>query len=275
MFDFQKGFNAIKNNQTAMDAYYTNLQNFITPGYKSSNMTFQELINQSLGTGIGATSQSVNISFSQGSVQKTGGATDLALNGDGFFALWDGEKQHFTRTGRFAFKDGKLIDPTSGMTVQGFSLDPSGNPSNKTLSEVSLPFDPVTKLYGGKFTGFKFDDGGKLYGEMRVTDPLTLQTTSTVVPLFQVGIASFANPGGLKRSGTTTFTASDMSGKAIVGVSGEGALGSVVAQSLEMSNISIAEEVQKIMLAKQNYEANFAAFRSMDRMLETAIGLIR
>lgn len=275
MFDYQKQFNAIKNNQQALDSYFSNMQNFVTPGYRSSNVTFQELINQSLGTGIGAMSQHVNISFSQGPVQKTGLPADLALNGNGFFVLWDGHKQHYTRAGRFGFKDGKLVDPTTGMAVQGYALGESGNHSSKNLSDINLQFDPVTKLYGGKYTGFKFDDGGKLYGEMRVTDPLTMQTTSTVVPIFQVGVASFANPGGLTRSGTTTFAASELSGDAVVGVSGEGALANVVSQSLEMSNISLAEEVQKIMLARQNYEANFAAFRSMDKMTETAIGLIR
>lgn len=274
MFDYNKQFNAIKNNQEAMDSYFSNLQNFVTPGYKSSNVTFQEIINQSSGTGIGAMTQHVNISLSQGNIQKTGSPTDLALNGSGFFVLSDGHKQHFTRAGRFSFKDGKLIDPNTGMAVQGFALDSAGNPS-KTAANINLPFDPVTKLYGGKYTGFRFDEGGKLYGETRVTDPLTMQTTASLAPLFQVTVASFANPGGLTRSGATTFAASDLSGKAVLGVSGEGSLALVSAQSLEMSNISLAEEVQKIMLARQNYEANFAAFRSMDRMTETAIGLIR
>lgn len=274
MFDFYKQINAVKNNQEAMNVYFSNLHNFTTPGYKGSNITFQEIMNQSTGMGVGAMRQSRNVSFTQGSIQRTGLPTDLAINGNGFFVLSDGYKNHYTRAGRFAFKDGKMVEPSSGMSLQGYALDQYGNPTTK-LTDINLSFDPVTKLYGGKYTGFHFDNGGKLYGEVRFTDPLTQQSVTQSVPLYQVAVASFANPSGLKPTGTTTFTETEASGQAVVGVSGQGALGQVIAQSLEMSNITIADQISQIMLARQNYEANFAAFKAMDRMRETAIGLIK
>lgn len=272
MFDFNKQVNAIKNNQQQLNLYFQNLQNFTVPGYKGTTMTFQEMMNQSMG--IGAMQQGVNVNFAQGPIVRTGLPTDLALNGNGFFVVSDGVKQHYTRTGRFAFKDGRLVEPLSGMKIQGYALDGTGNPSGK-LGDVNLSFDPTSRTFGGRYSNFRFDEGGKLYGEVQVMDPLTRQVTVQTVPLYQVAVASFANPGGLAKSSNVSFMATEQSGAPVTGVSGQGALGYVVAQSLEMSNVSIPDQISQIMMARQNYEANFAAFRSMDRMTETAIGLIK
>ncbi|MBI2266784.1 MAG: flagellar hook basal-body protein [Armatimonadetes bacterium] len=280
MFDFNKQLNAIMNNQQTLNTLFGNLQNFATPGYKASGTSFQEMVNQSMGSGAGSSIQTTNVQFGEGKIMPTGGTgangtpMDLAIQGNGFFSLSDGKSMHFTRGGRFHFKDGKLSDPTSGMKVMGYALDENGAPTGK-LSEISLSMDPNTRLYGGKYTGFRFDSGGKLYGESRFSDPLTGQSMVSVTPLYQVGVSSFANPSGLRRTGTTTFAASENSGKPVVGVSGQGALGQVVAGALEMSNIDMGQQVSQILMARQNYEANFSAFKAMDRMTDQAIGLIK
>ena len=60
-----------------------------------------------------------------------------------------------------------------------------------------------------------------------------------------------------------------------LGTANTGALGQVQSGKLEMSNVDFAQQAALIGMAKQNYEANFAAFKAMDKLTESAIGLVR
>lgn len=271
MFDMNYQVNAILNNQQQLNTYFNNLQNQFTPGYKAESVNFTDIMNQSMAGR--AKARSSGIIFSQGAIAQTGNPTDLAINGNGFFMLSDGVATHYTRDGRFTWKDGQLVHPT-GMKAMGYALDECGNVSSR-LGPISLNLDAASKLWGGRYTGFHFDGTGKLYGDKTDVDPLTKQVVTTSVPLYQVAVASFANPSGLRKSGTTTFMESENSGQAVVGVSGQGALGQVVPQSLEMANVDFAQQAAAIGMAKINYNANFAAFRAMDKLTESAIGLIK
>ena len=272
MFDMNYQANSILQNQQTLNSRFSNLQNQFTPGYKAETVSFQDLV-----SGFGGKSAKVsttNYDFSQGAITKTNKNTNLAINGNGFFVVHDGNRTHYTRDGRFDVgKDGYLVNP-EGLKVMGYQLDNSGNVSSEQ-QPINMNFDPKTKLYGGKYSSFHFDKAGKMYGVQKTINPLTNQVTEKTVPLFQVAIGSFANASALKKSGNTTFVETDNSGKAVVGTAGQGALGYVEPGSLEMSNIDFAREAAAIGMAKQNYEANFAAFKAMDKLRQSAISLIR
>lgn len=123
-----------------------NLTNVNTPGFKSSQLQFVDLFYQGnaggqggsisyrpggqLGTGLNTLGTSLN--FKAGEVQQTGNSLDLAVNGEGYFILRDGEKQRYTKSGQFQFdKDGTLVSKTSGLQVMGFD-------SNGQLTSISL-----------------------------------------------------------------------------------------------------------------------------------------
>ncbi len=269
-FDINHQANSISNNQKALMSRFSNMQNQFTPGYKAENLEFNDLMSSSAG---GAKKERTSISFTQGQIFKTEQSTNLALNGQGFFMVNDGKDTHYSRDGRFTWQDGALRD-ANGKAVQAFPLDSQGNISGD-MGDMNLSMDPNSKLYGGKYTSFHFDETGKLYGESTVSDPVTGQEVKTSTPLYQVGIASFANAGGLERSGTTSFMPSDDSGDPVVGVAGQGALGQVCAGSLEMSNVDYGREASSVQMTKQNYEANMAAFRAMDKLTQSALGLVR
>jgi flagellar hook protein FlgE len=280
-FDFYKAFNGAGNQMADINLMFSNLMNFTTPGYKAQNTDFQEIMSQ--GMGLGAFDQTNSTTFTQGTVRKTGSALDLAIQ-DGqtgspcstFFVLSDGSRIRYTRAGHFMFKDGKLTDPFSGLHVQGYVLDSKGNKKSDKLQDISLPYDPKTKLYGGMFTGFKFGDGGKLYGEVRISDPLTKETVEKTVPLFQVALANFPDPSALKQDGATTFEATSAAGVPSYGTAGEGAIAaSVQAHSLEMSNVDIATMSQEIIMARLSYDAQFAAFKAMNQMTTDATNLVK
>ncbi len=263
--------NAIMYTQQRLNSHFVNLQNQFTPGYKPEQVEFRDLVTGYGGKG--AQVKSSGIIFEQGQIVKTANPTNLAIEGNGFFVLNDGVRTHYTRDGRFMFKNGELVNP-EGLKVMGYQLDNNGNISSD-LQPISLNFDPKTKLYGGKYTGFHFDSSGKLYGDRTVIDPLTGKAVTTSVPLYQVAVASFANPSGLTKTGTTTFAETENSGQAVVGTAGQGALGRIHPSSLEMATVDFAQQAAAIGMAKQNYEANFAAFKAMDKRRQSAINLIR
>lgn len=272
MFDFNSSANAIQNNQAMLNSHFQNLQNQFTPGYKAESVQFNDIMGQTMGGG-GAKTQQSGIIFSQGQLFQTENPTNLAIDGQGFFMVNDGNQTHYTRDGRFSFNNGMLTN-TEGKNVMGYKLDPHGNVISDA-QPIELQMDPTTKLYGGKYTGYHFDETGKLYGEQTITDPTTGQSVSESVPIAQVSVASFANASGLKKTGTTTFGKTEGSGDAVVGVAGQGAMGRIAPGSLELANVDFAQQAAAIGMAKQNYEANFAAFKAMDKLTESAIGLVR
>lgn len=271
MFDFHGAANSISQNQDQLQSRFDNMKNQFTPGYKAEVVEFNEIMSST--TGGGAKERKASISFDQGKIFKTQTASNLAINGRGFFVVSDGTQKHYTRDGRFTFQDGQLKD-SFGKTVVGFPLDSQGNISGGE-TPMALAMDPQSKLYGGKYTGFHFDETGKVYGEAMLTDPTTGQQIKTTTPLFQVAVASFANASGLERSGTTSFAESEDSGKAVMGVAGQGALGSIAPGSLELSNVDFMQEGAAIGMTKQNFEANMAAFKAMDKLTQSALGLVR
>jgi len=272
MFDMDYSANSVMYNQQMLNSRFTNLQNQFTPGYKSEQMDFQDMVNGYGGRGAKVGKTSIN--FTQGQIAKTGNATDVAINGNGFLVVNDGVRNHYTRDGRLRIgKQGELAT-ADGLKVMGYQLDASGNVSSE-IQPVNLSYDPNTKLYGGKYSSFHFDRAGKLYGIQKSVNPLTNQVVERTVPLFQVAIGSVANPSGLKRSGTTTFVHCQESGPPVIGTAGQGSLGTLEPQALEMANVDFARESSAIGMTKQNYEANFASFKAIDGLRKQAIGLIR
>ena len=137
------GLSGIQVHQTRTNVVADNIANINTTGFKGSRASFQDLFAQTLkeatrpegtvaGTnpvqvGSGVRLKSIDTTLTQGSVQNTGRTTDLAIQGAGFFILSDGVNRFYTRDGAFAFDSlGQLINPASGLVVQGNIANPQG-----------------------------------------------------------------------------------------------------------------------------------------------------
>jgi flagellar hook protein FlgE len=118
-----------------MDVIGNNLANSNTMGFKAGNTYFASMLNQSLSGGSSGTMQvgqgvaiaQVATQFSQGSFESTGNATDLAIDGEGFFVVEDTEgAQYCTRAGAFHLNSvGYLVD-TNNYRVQGYNIYTAG-----------------------------------------------------------------------------------------------------------------------------------------------------
>ncbi len=123
---FSTALSGLNAQQSKLEMIGNNIANINTIGYKSSRMTFAE----QFGSTIGIT----QTPFNQGAFQSTGIVTDLAIQGNSFFILKDGEDKYFTRDGGFSFEnDGTLINGQK-FPVQGWTIDP--NDSSKKSAEI-------------------------------------------------------------------------------------------------------------------------------------------
>jgi len=88
-------------------------------------------------------------------------------------------------------------------------------------------------------------------------------------------LARFTNPAGLQSMGKNLFLPSDGSGTAIVGTAGEQNFGTISQGFLEMSNVSIVDEMVNMITAQRAYETNSKVVQASDDMLQTANNLKR
>ena len=133
------GTTGLKVHGEDMTVVGNNIANVSTVGYKASRMYFEDALSQTINTaaGVGQVGRGASIGavygdFSQGSIESTTEATDLAIGGNGFFVVSPAgeEINYYTRAGNFRFnEDGYLVDP-HGYRVQGWEVQKSASTMN-------------------------------------------------------------------------------------------------------------------------------------------------
>src|ERR1700746_3787597 len=126
---FSSALSALSATSTAIDVVGNNLANMNTPGFKTSQMVFRDLVTQSLGAGLGETQVGFGTGtpltvreFTQGAIQTSGGLLDGAIQGDAFFIIRNSDgTTNYTRAGNFQTdKEGNLLTDT-GSEVMGWT----------------------------------------------------------------------------------------------------------------------------------------------------------
>ena len=400
-----------------------NIANAGTFGFKGSRAEFQDLLSKSLkgidgGDQIGSGTKLAHITpkFNQGNINRTENITDLAINGNGFFAISTPKGKGYTRDGSFHFdKNGQLING-DGYPVMGFQANEEGKITQKqgpiklgnttipaqptkkvdismnldsradiqqfditnpdktsnfntsiavydnvgtqrlvtmyfnkvadgqwqyhatipgedaqggqpgTLVEMAtgtLQFDPKGKLQTETSTlnAFNFNKGaapgqvvefdfGKSLTEGGSGDDATTQfgsgssiarhtqdgaSAATLSSLSfnddgvltaaydngamrdvaQVAVAKFENNEGLFKMGKNLFKETRKSGQAAIGKPGADGRGDVMAKSIELSNVDIADEFISLMNAQRNFQANTKTITTADQMLQEVLNIKR
>jgi flagellar hook protein FlgE len=143
---FSAGLSGLNANAMYLSVIGNNLANINTVGYKSSAVTFMDLVSQTVGSssanpmqvGLGVVTGSIAPVFSQGAIESTREATNVAIQGNGFFLVRGEGGVAYTRAGNFSFNsEGALVTP-DGFKVQGYTaIDPAtgevitnGNPTD-------------------------------------------------------------------------------------------------------------------------------------------------
>lgn len=253
--------------QLTVDTIANNLANVNTVGYKREATNFKSLLYQNLtgpndednrpepmqvGHGVRAVGNSRN--YTMGILQQTDNPTDVAIEGKGFFTVLKGEQVTYTRDGSFRFsmtEDGTYAFVTS-----------DGDPVLSTEGEpiVMDSTIPVDSLIIGR-------DGSIGYMD---------EATNTLINLAQLNIVQFPNVNGLEAIGSNLFIETAASGAPISEAEGEDLVRSNLRSGyLEGSNVQVADEMVKLIVAQRAYELNSTAIRTVDTMLQQANELKR
>ena len=240
--------------QTRMTVTSNNLANVSTSGYKKSRGVFEDLLYQnvrqvgastsqdtqapsglSLGTGVRVVA--TEKMFTQGGINQTGNALDLAIQGRGFFQILlpDGTLG-YTRDGSFQTNSQGQLVTSSGYLVQPSLTIPTGAQS------ISIGTDGVVSV--------------TVAGQATPTQVGTLQLTD------------FVNPAGLQPRGENLFVESAASGTAQTSNPGLNGLGTVAQGALEGSNVNVVEELVNMIETQRAYEMNSKAIQTTDQMLQ-------
>lgn len=242
--------------QTQLDVIANNLANVSTNGFKRGRAVFEDLLYQTirqpgaqssqqtqipsgLQLGTGARTVSTARIFTQGNLQKTDNALDLAIQGSGFFrvTLPDGTTA-YTRDGSFQLDNqGQIVTSNGYLLADGLSV-----PANA---------QSVTIGQDGSFSITVKDAGGGL---------VSSQTG-------QIQLATFINPSGLQSIGQNLFLETASSGTASPNTPGTNGAGTVNQAYVETSNVNVAEELVTMIQTQRAYELNSKVVSTSDQML--------
>ena len=249
--------------QANIDTISNNLSIVNTTGFKQHRVEFEDLLYQTRklagtpatedtitpvgvqmghGVKVGATQRIM----SQGSLQATGVDTDLAIVGDGFFRVqqYDGSWA-YTRDGSFKVDSTGQLVTANGLRVVPEIILPEGF-QLETLAVSNM----------GKVT-VRVDGG---------LDP---------VDVGQIELYRFPNSVGLENVGDNLYKVTNASGDPIASRPGVDGMGTTKHKFLEMSNVSVVNEMVQMIVAQRAYEFNSKAIQTSDSMLQTAATLKR
>lgn len=257
------GISGLKNFQTKLDVIGNNISNVNTYGFKKGRTVFKDLYSQTVAgasgpgqnrggvnpkqVGLGSQLASIDTIHTAGSTQFTGNTLDLAIEGDGFFVVKEGNENLFTRSGNFYMDQaGDLVD------IDGRYLQKMGG------GKINIPV---------KATSLSIGQDGKvsyvLDGKLTQTDTIQL--------------GKFSNPGGLEKVGGNLFKQSPNSGVPTLATPQDttNGMGTVKSGSLEMSNVDLSEEFTDMIVAQRGFQANTRIITTSDEILQELVNLKR
>jgi len=144
------GASGLGNTSQALQVTSNNIANINTVAFKKGVTTFADTLYQAIGTqagaaqvGLGMSVGSVSQNFSDGSLETTGNATDLAIGGDGFFVVSQAgsDETYYTRAGNFSFDESGALVNSEGYVLQGWNVD------SETGDEVGAITDLVLTAF--------------------------------------------------------------------------------------------------------------------------------
>ncbi len=418
---FSASLSGLSASQQKLNVIGNNLANINTVGFKASAVQFSDLVSQSVGgssvnpmqVGLGVTTGAISPVFTQGGFDNTGIATNVAIQGSGFFVVGSDNNQSYTRAGNFSFDANGMLVTADGLPVQGYTtLDPLTGSivTGGALSSIVIPpgallnpiattqFQTVSNLDASAVAGDTFTSSVQLVDSLGTTHVATISYTNTgngawtydvTVPgdevtggtlgtpvsllaapgsltfdgsgvltgvnagtpadvvitgpawanganpgsftwdivlasgkanlsgfdsasatssvsangttagtidavsinsdgelvasfgagksavVAQLALATFNNAQGLVKLGANRYGASDAAGQANIGGANSGGRGSVVGNTLEQSNVDIAQEFTQMILAQRGYQANSKSITVADEVLQDTLALKR
>ncbi|WP_273047445.1 flagellar hook basal-body protein [Pseudoalteromonas sp.] len=243
--------------QELIEVISNNIANVSTPGFKSADVNFVDLVYQASPSesgvadkadlehkGIGVATGTPMLNFQRGDLKQTSNPFDLAINGKGFIAVENENGfDSYTRAGRLRVDENGFLASVNGQRLSaGIQLPTESKEVTFTASGAVL---------------------------------VRLENEAQLIEVGQLELVNFANEQGLKQIGNNLYHASNESGQLSINKPGEGGTGQILQGFTELSNVSMNEEMVNLMLAQRGYQLNARIIQVSDQILDTINNLRR
>jgi flagellar hook protein FlgE len=234
MASFSIPLTGLQAESTALNTIANNLANMNTTAFKSQSTQFSDLFYQQIGSsgagdpiqvGAGTKVASNSTAFTQGSISSTGKATDVALNGNGFFVVGNGQGGfELTRAGKFSIDTKGNLVSGSGLSVMGYAATNGVVNTNGPLAPMNIPVGQVLaprattamsmtmNLNSSSAVGTQFPGEATVYDSLGDPHVVTITYTKTAANTWDYSAAlpaaDFASGTSTAVTGTLSFDSS-------------------------------------------------------------------
>ncbi|MEZ5316920.1 MAG: flagellar hook protein FlgE [Vicinamibacterales bacterium] len=199
---FSAALSGLTVNQQKLTVIGNNLSNINTVGFKASTVEFADLVSQSVGgpsdnpmqIGLGAVTGQISPNFTQGGIESTGVATNVAIQGQGLFLVGDSTSRAYTRAGNFSFDANGVLITADGQPVQGYTqtdpvtglIDTTTQPTDIVIPPGVLRTPTATTVFGTRTNldasaavGATFSASAEIFDALGDSHIVTINYTKT------------------------------------------------------------------------------------------------
>ncbi|WP_417593991.1 flagellar hook-basal body complex protein [Parasphingorhabdus sp.] len=272
---FFTSLSGLKAAQTDLNVISNNVANTNSTGFKKSRALFGDLFTASPTqatssiAGQGVRLNGITQQFTQGTMQPTDKTLDLAIAGDGFFAVKSqppSDQVTYSRNGAFTVNDDHEVVDTIGSKAQLLPVDANGvvtSTNAADLYDFVIPeFDPLDPA--ALLTNIAINNEGVVSATFSNGNQMNLGA---------MAMASFPALEGLRPMGDSHWQSTGDSGLPQFNQAGSGALGQVRSGYLELANVDITEELVSLISAQRNFQANAQAIETSSTLTQTIMNL--
>jgi flagellar hook protein FlgE len=271
--------------QTMLDVTANNLANVDTVGYKAQSTEFSDELSQlvasgsaangySAGTnprqvGLGTQVGSIDNVMTAGGVESTGSATDVAIQGNGWLRVANGnvstspptfDTTQYTRAGDLTFNASGYLCTQTGQYVLGYGVTQNASTGTYSANTAGGPNNAIVVPPGS--TNVTLGPDGSVNYQT---------STGTSVTAGYISLSSFPNQAGMQRDGGSLWSATAASGAETTGQPGTGNYGQTISGELEQSNVDMGTEFTNMIEAERGYQANASTITTADQMMQTVV----
>ena len=245
-----------------------NVSNANSNGFKKSLVSFADFAGglfpasvQSSANGLGSMVEETRVSDAQGAILSTENKTDMALIGNGYFALQNlnDNTVSFTRNGAFGLDEQGFLTTADNHRVLGtpiFENDFGQTPDNiEALQPIQIPSIKDDLV----MSELEIAEDGRISARYGEQDP---------VPISSLTIGIFSNPIGLKELGNARFSATERSGLLTLGAPMDSGFADLQVGGLEISNVNITDELTAMIKAQQQFNGSARLMQANSDMVE-------
>ncbi|HTI70343.1 MAG TPA: flagellar hook-basal body complex protein [Candidatus Limnocylindria bacterium] len=255
--------------QNQLEVIGNDVANSNTTGFKSGKVEAVDNFNKyfspgsstasSIQIGSGVSTSSVSTDFQNGTIADTGYATDMAVDGNGYFTVQDPNSKinYVTRDGHFSVDTDHYLVNSSGYRVQGYK--------DGTLATVGdIQIDGAG--FGGQMQGYSIGGDGKI---------TIIDGTGTPQTRGQVLLQTFSNQSALVKQGGNMYANTAAAGASTAAPPSTAGNGKLRVKALEQSNVDLAGELTSLITMQRGYQANARIVTTTDDILQEVVNLKR